>query len=196
MPPLPVIADVFRVTLDWNTPGGIPCHNVLHFEAPSKTSAQVFTALNANVTHGMWSTVATFAAVFNVDVLPLDGTSPTTSNAIVGAPAKWAGNGGADWTSRAPAAIIKLGTGARGPSRRGRIFLPFTTEQDISQGVIDPAIVGAVTTQWVTFLNAMATAGVALGVASYVHDSWHQVLEVALHNTLGTLRRRQKVLRP
>jgi hypothetical protein len=196
MPPLPVIADVFRVTLDWITPGGIPCHNVMHFEAPSKTSAQVFAALDSHVTASMWSTIATTAHVFNVDVLPLDGSSPTSSFAVAGAPAKWSGNGGSDWTSRAPAAIIKQGTGARGPSRRGRVFLPFTTEQDISQGTIDPAVVGAVTTGWVTFANAMAVSGVALGVASYTHSSWHQTVDVALHNTLGTLRRRQKVLRP
>lgn len=196
MPPLPVIADVFRVTLDWAAGSAPQCHNVMHFEAPSKTSAQVFTALNANVTNSMWSTMYTGAHVTNVDVLPLDGTSPTLSNAVAGGPAKWAGNGGSDYSSRAPAAIIKLATAIRGPANRGRVFLPFCSEQDFTAGRFDPSIVTAVTAAWVTFANAMAAAGVALGVASYVHANWHQAVNVALHDVAGTVGRRQRILRP
>ena len=196
MPPLPTIADVFRVTLDWQAGSSPLCHNVMHFSAPSKTSAQVFTAIDAHVTASMWDTVTTAAHVINVDVLPLDGTSPTLSNVITGSPAKWAGNGGSDYSSRAPAAIIKLATGIRGPANRGRVFLPFCSEQDFSSGRFDSSIVSAVTAGWVAFANAMASAGVALGVASYVHSNWHQAVNVALHDVSGTVGRRQRVLRP
>lgn len=196
MPPLPTIADVFRVTLDWAAGGGATAHNVMHFSAPSKTAQDVFDTLDANVTASMWDSVYTSASVTGVDVLPLDGSSSTSHFAVTPA-AKWTGNGGGDYSSRAPAAIIKLATGLRGPSNRGRVFLPFTSEQDTSGGLLSDSLVTAITGGWVAFANAMEVDGVALGVASYVGAGvWHQAINIVCHKSLGTLGRRQRVLLP
>src|ERR1041384_2513624 len=135
MPPLPVIADVFRGVLRWSN-GGLGAHavNVLnvHTNASGKTAQQVYTCLDAHVTASMWGFVSTGASVITVDILPLDGSSATQSFSTGGV-AKWTGTATGE-TIPQVAEIIKLQTGIRGPSHRGRIYLPFITAAEQGNG--------------------------------------------------------------
>lgn len=188
MAPLPTIADVFRCALVWGGSGGQSAVNVMHISAPGATASGVRDALEAHVTSGMWSTVATGASVKKLEVTPLDGASGGIEYVTSGG-AKWTGNGGADY-SPGVAAIIKLSTGLRGRSNRGRLFLPFTTEQDILGGLIDDSIVVAVSSAWDTFANALVADDMALGVASYKNSNWHQAVAIALEKIVATQKRR------
>jgi hypothetical protein len=186
MPPLPVIADVFRVTLTWAAGGSRPAQNVMHFEAPGKDEGDVWTALNAHVTAGMWNWASSSVGVSTVDIEPLDGTSAATTH-LTGLPAKWSGAGSGDVIPQV-AGLIKLTSGLRGRSKRGRIYIPFVAEGQQAFGVLLDA--AAVSTAWGTFANAMATDGVALGIASYKLSSWVQATTVTAETTAATQRRR------
>jgi hypothetical protein len=187
--PLPVIADVFRVTWDWSTFGGaLNAVNVMHFSAPGKTAAQVLDALDAHQVGGLFDPVSGDANVHTISAQPLDGASGITARPPA-TPAHWIGGVGVSPVPQV-AAIIKLGTGLSGRSNHGRIFLPYVDEGGMLDGIITPAFVTSATGAWVTFLNAMAAAGVALGVASYKHSNWHQVLAVVMESHVGTQRRR------
>jgi hypothetical protein len=185
--PLPIIADIFRVTLNWEDTGAGKAHNVLHFSAPGKTESDVFTTIDAHVTQQMWDWAATTEVVESVSVLPLDGSSATTVH-LTGSPAKWTG-GGTGQPLPQVCGIIKLETGLRGPANRGRVFIPHVGEGETAVGALSD--ITTVSTAWVAFANAMATAGVALGVASYKNVDWHQAINVGGGSRTATQRRRQ-----
>lgn len=190
--PLPVIANVFRVTLNW-TMSGQSAVNVLNIEAPGKTATDVWDDIEANIDGIIWGLQYDGAQVATVDILPLDGTSgsltfvPTTAS-------DWDGGQGTTGVPNAPA-IVKFATGLRGPRHRGRIFLPFVAEGVMASGIITSGDLTAVRAGWVAFLNDMATAGSAIGVASYVHADWNQAINVTVEDKLATQRRRQDRLR-
>jgi hypothetical protein len=188
---LPVITDTFRCTLHWTHTNGQHAVNVTHVYAPTKTSAAVFTAWDTNVANGLWIPVVNGARVTQFDVLPLDGISPTTVNTVASV-AKWTGNGGAVDFLPQGAALVKLQTGGRGPRYRGRLFLPFLSEQEQSNGAIVAGDLATMQTAWNTFRTNMNTAGVALAVASYKHASSSPATSVVCESEIGTQRRRQK----
>lgn len=193
MAPLPVIADVFRTTLNWEGGGGEHAHNVLHFRGTGGDSDDLSVAIFANATLEMWSSVATAAAITSLSILPLDGTSPTTVYPVAPADAaKFTGNGGSEWNGGQVAGLVRLQTGVRGPANRGRIYLPFNSEANCTSGIIAPVVVDAATSAWATFMNDMIGDGFALGVASYKHSNWHQALNVFLDDNVATQKRRNK----
>lgn len=190
MAPLPVIADVNRVVLGWTCSGLTSQNavNVLHFSAPGKTPAEIFTAFDTNVTAAMWGPVSNTARVQSVDITPLDGSSATLGFVPANV-AKWTGLTTGDPIPNS-CGLVKLETALRGRSYRGRIYLPDISESATAVGAFTSTLVTNTTNAWVTFANAMATAGIALGVASYKLSTWHQVLNLALEETMATQRRR------
>lgn len=188
---LPIIPDCFRVAFKWSNPGGAAGRavNVLHFSAPGKTTAQVDAAIDANVTANMWRSGVTTTRVEELDITPLDGTSATVPFPKA-AVAKWIPVGGADFAPQT-CYLIKLTTALRGPANRGRIFLPYLAESEQAAGYISLVAQPLITTAWVNFANAMAAAGVALGVASYKNSLWHQAINVGCETAIATQRRRQ-----
>lgn len=193
MPPLPIIADTFRVSLEWVHTDGQTAANVMHFQGVGKTSADVYAALDTNVAAQLWNIVSGDAKVGEVRVTKLDGGSATYVATPTGA--KWAGPGGTGGdTVPQVAAVISLRTALRGRSHRGRIFMPFPVESAIANGRITASITTNVTA-WNTFIVAMNTAAVPLVVASYKLGSKELVTSVLLETVLGTQRRRQTRLR-
>jgi hypothetical protein len=195
MPPLPVIPRVLRVALEWSGDAGQRGANVIHIEsAVAGSAAQVMAALDAHVTSGMWGPVCDAASITVVNITPLDGVSATQSFTPA-TPAHWTGGTGGGCFP-AEAAIVKLTTGLRGRSHRGRIFLPFIAEAAQDDGVITGMDV--VQTAWDTFntdmladivLNAfMVVASYKLGTASPVASFLGEVLA-------GTQRRRMERIR-
>jgi hypothetical protein len=193
MPALPVIADVFRVTFKWTDPNIGHAVNVTHISAPAQTAAGLSAIVAAHVTTAMWGPVTADAHIYELDVLPLDGTSAThTTTGLSGSP--WVG-GGSGAGIPAVAALIKLQTGLRGPANRGRIYLPFIAEGYTNEGTIDAGTVTSTTAAWDTFANDLVASSCALGVASYKHADWHQAIAIACEPFAGTQRRRQSRLR-
>ena len=192
MPPLPIIANVHRVAFNWSI--GVSEHavNVMHFEAPAMSAASLAAALEANVTANMWAWVSSSAFISSLSILELDGASGTVEIAT-SAGAKWAGTSAADHVP-AVAQIVKLSTGFRGRSRRGRLYLPAIAENAMADGVINGSLV-AQQTAWNNFLAAMDAAGAALQVASYTQTDSRDVTAVVCEAVLATQRRRQSRLR-
>ena len=186
--PLPVIADTFRTTLNWQDVSmGISAHNVLHFYAPTKTEGDVFTALDAHVTAAMWDWPSSNAKVTSVDIIKLDGSAITVNHAIAGSPGKW--NGGGLGTSLPQVAgIVKLKSGVRGRSYRGRVFIPYVGEGEVAGNVLID--VAAVQAAWDTFKAAMVADGVTQVIASYKLATQRAVINHVAEAKTATQRRR------
>lgn len=188
--PLPVIADVFRVVLNWSadsTPG--TAHNVMHFLSPTLDSDGVFAALDGSVAVAMWDWVSTNANVDSVDVTPLDGSTATTTYSTAGNLAAWSG-GGLGTPLPQVAGIVKFATALRGRRNRGRVYLPYVGEGEV---VVNQLIdVAAVEAAWVAFLNDMVAANAPLVIASYVGVNAHQVVNINAEETTATQRRRNQ----
>lgn len=184
--PLPVISNVYRVSLNWHHATLGNAVNVLHIQAAAVTSAAVAAAIDANVTANMWAQVSQSAVVTSVQVIRLDGSAGTYTLATSGA--KWTGNGGVGDVIPNNAEVISLGTGLRGPAHRGRLYLPFVTEAAQANG----SIVGAATTQtaWNAFFTAMTGGAWLLVVASYLHSSAAIVTSITVKPFVATQRRR------
>jgi hypothetical protein len=189
--PLPVIADTYRVALNWtNTQDTTHATNVIHIKKSGSSPAAIITQLEAAATADLWKMVSPGASVDNIVVTPLDGSSISVFHST-GKPAKWTGNGAAgDWIPQV-SSLIKLTTSKRGRSYRGRIFLPFTSEGTVAYGIFNSTYVGVCTTAWTTWLTAMTAAGFTPCVASYLHSTEETIVAIACEGTSATQRRRQ-----
>lgn len=190
--PLPVIADTYRVALNWVHTNGQHAVNVMHFYRTSSTAVAVATALDANVASGMWLGVSSGAHVSSIEVTALDGASATYVLGTSGA--KWTGSATGDVLVPF-SVVVKLSTGNRGRSNRGRVFLPLVGASNITAGVWTTAGLATSQTAWNTFLTAMTTATTFPVVASYKLASQRFVTSFLVEATLGVQRRRQERLR-
>lgn len=196
--PLPVIANVFRVALEWApAPSGVSAVNTFHVRSDAPADAgdvlgQVQGRLDDH--HDMWLPLHTGSAIARVSVLPLDGSTAT----VFGTGPSGLGSGsGAD--SPASAFIMSIATGQRGPRGRGRIYIGPCTEDAIGNGGSDGAMRATMQTAWNDFATDLDAFGgpvaVHFGVASYVHADFHSSSALVVESLLGTMRRRQDQLR-
>lgn len=192
MAPLPVIADTYRVALNWVT--GVNTEtatNVIHVRKSGTNAAAVVAELDSHVTAAMWSLSPSASAIHDVVCTKLDG-SAVSFPFITGGPAKWSGNGGSGDYIPQMASIVKMLTAKRGRSYRGRVYLPWVPENNQTNGVLLGTNVTLVTNAWVTFLAAMASAGFPLVVASYKLATAEEVVAVECEARAATQRRRMK----
>lgn len=196
--PLPVIEDVFRVTLLWEASSGavIP-RNVLHFRSPTLDKVQMGEAVlqsfhDARATTEPMELVSEAFSFDTVEVLPLDGSS---SSAIVTDPtAVQIGQNGGNQVP-AVSAIVSLRTEQRGPRGRGRVYLGPVGEETLTNGSFDTTAVTAAQGAWDDFLEACAENLCFFVVASYAHADSHDVETLLVESVAGTQRRRQNQLR-
>jgi hypothetical protein len=168
MPPLPTIANVYRVAMNWGTtPTGQTATNVMHFSAATGGASGVWTALNANVTANMWFCSTNNWQVKQVAITPLDGHSATLLESPAGT--NWTGAiAGGDYLP-STAAVVSMSTSARGRRYRGRLYLPGVAESAVTNGQIT-IVIATWQSAWNTFLSTMSTAAVIPCVASYGHS--------------------------
>lgn len=194
---LPVIADTYRCAFRWLSSGGQSAVNVIHIRdvGTGHTRLDAWNAINASVGPLMWQTASDQSAITAVDITPLDGIT-ATETFLTGSGANWTGGGGDDFTPQ-NAVIIKLTTEKRGRSHRGRVFIPFTSEDRCSDGIVTPAVVATLTTEWGDFANDLAEQAVPfqLVVASYKLATAELVTGVTCESLCATQRRRQSRLR-
>jgi len=186
--PLPVISDVFRVTLNWGPAHGLSPRNVLHFEAASGDEVALATTLTDNFTDSMWQPVMQDWAFSSLDIIKLDGVSATVTVPIDPQGSLTSG----DWIPN-EAVIVSLHTGVRGPKGRGRVYLGPIAESVQNGGLYTS--VSSLTTAWSDFANAMSTDGKPWVVASYAHAEAHQVTSLHVPGLVGSQRRRLDALR-
>lgn len=192
--PLPVIPDVWRVTLNYRHGLQLIAHNVLHVLAVSDSEAAVASSFNDSVpTSGFLDCLDTSTVLESFDLIPLDGTSTQTSHALD--PTE---NGGHAGDATVPdAVIVSLYTAQRGTRGRGRVFVPFVGEASQNGGVLVSAHREAMEDAWNTFADDLlaSPAGLQLGVASYRHADFHALTSLRIQPVVGTQRRRLRQIR-
>lgn len=198
MPTLPIITDVFRVTLNWKPFVGISAKNVVHLRVPSGSVALAGAAWDSacgSLTAGAnpWEVLSTGMNSSSIDILPLDGSTPTTPFVMSSV---MAGGASGDIIPAA-AGIASLRTGTRGPQGRGRQYVGPVRENSQVDGLMvagNQALMQAGWDQLLAALLAFSTP-TELVVASYVHAVAHQVTSIKVEQPLATQRRRQDQLR-
>ena len=199
MPALPLVPDAARVVLPFENAESYPNRvNVLHFlrASGSNTPAQLIADLETNLSSDMWGLTAVSDVCSQIEVTPLYDTSNTIIHTMG---TEIAGQGSGDYSPNL-CALVKLNTDTRGPSFRGRVYLPDLSDAFHDAGVVKTANRDATTGHWVDFANAMAGAGRwSLAVVSYYHNNARrstgvatQVTNVAVERMAATQRRRLK----
>jgi hypothetical protein len=187
MPPLPTIADTYRVTLNWNPAHGITPRNVLHFRKASSDEADLRDSLNSSFGDLMWEAVQQDWAFTSVDILKLDGSSATQTLAVDAQGSLVSGDAIVE-----ACCVISLRTAQRGSRGRGRVFLGPLPESKQSQGIWTAGTtIGAA---WASFADAMFVDSWELVVASYVHADAHRVTSIHNDSVIGLQKRRRDQL--
>jgi hypothetical protein len=194
MTPLPTIANVWRLALNWELGDGSnqTAENVIHVRVTGGTPPDPATAVDAALTSNMFAPCSTSAIVYSITETPLDGSS-ASSTRIVTNPNAHGGTSGA--IAPAFAAVVSLATAERGRSKRGRVFVPMVGLSAITDGSLTSTPAGLMRTAWTTFIAALATAEVPLVVASYKLASATDVISASIKAQGGTQRRRQTRVR-
>jgi hypothetical protein len=195
--PLPVIADVIRVSVEGHCANQHQWANVIHYR---KSGAITFAAAIAildpillnlyTVNSGAgqaWRGMAPPAAgLERMEYTPLDGTTATTVIQHVSA--------GGSAFQELPASVClvtTLRTARRGRSYRGRVYWgPSTEDYNVAPGVPQSTLVVANTVQWTAHITALGGSGVSLVVASYLHSTAENVTTVSTDSRWDTQRRR------
>jgi hypothetical protein len=151
------------------------------------------TDIKAAWTNNQLITCGNSSSIDTLAVTPLDGTSATLSSAT-GSSGKWAGSQTGDITP-AVAVLIKLTTATRGRSRRGRVYLPFTSENVVSSGQVLATTVATMMVAWDAFIAALTGSAIEWGVASYKEAAYHTLALATGELSAGTQRRRQTRVR-
>jgi hypothetical protein len=189
---LPVIDDVYRVTLAWSPIASANPANVMHFSMATGDESDIAAGLDASWENGMFGCVSSSTSVIRYDVLKLDGTSPTRF--FVPDPANSEGldgQAGGD-PAMSMAVCVAFQTDFRGPANRGRIYLGPISESEISGSElvgVDTAVIAA---QWQTFNDNLVGLGTPIlhGVASYKHHTFHGISGYRCDTYPTTQRRR------
>lgn len=187
MAPLPIIADTFRVALNWN--GNNVC-NVIHIHAPSSTAVNVRDLMENNVSANMWKSQINFYEIVSLDITPLSGTLATQTFNITSA-AKWKGSSSGTELIPNTAAVLSFKTIFRGAAHRGRLYLGPVAESVADSGTIGQTLRNDIAAAWQAFGAGIIDDGAEHVVASYKNSTAATVLNYSVRSVLGTQRRRQ-----
>lgn len=194
--PLPVINNVYRVTLDWDRAAGIAPRNVMHvldFDGLRNEAAvgdDVGTLLGT-IGH-QFDCVSDVYTCSHLTVIKLDGTSASQVVAF----SETSGQASGD-VIPASSGVLSLRTNTRGPRGRGRLYLGPTGEGVQDNGSLGATTVTAMQSAWTTFIDDLAGLAhpLPMVVASYKHATSDYVVSVSMDTLCGTQRRRQDQLR-
>lgn len=203
--PLPTILGTYRCVAHWlDSTTSQTAINVIHISS-GVTVTNVVNAKNALL--ACWSAnmqlfMPTTVALTAFDITPLDGHTATQTFGT-GSTAAFKGGSAVDFAP-AVSALIRIQTGLRGRENRGRVYLPFVSESQMTNGSLisaDPPIVGTAWNAFVTALGAQSPTPFTFGVASYDRKGggagahFTATTGVFCETLLATQRRRQGRLR-
>ena len=193
MTPLPTIANVFRVALNWrNSLPGQQAENVIHVHSTLSDAAAVADVVDGAIPVNLFVTTTSIAAPATYSVTPLDGHSATVDSPVSNPHA--AGLGSTEYIP-GMAAVVSLYTGERGRSYRGRVFLPWVAENMQANGILDGTHRAQLEFAWNTFIAELIASDTPLVVASYKLATATNVTSAIVQGGAGTIRRRQERVR-
>lgn len=193
MTPLPVIANTFRVALNWtsNDESQIAT-NVIHVRGAALGADDIGLALDAAWQDNQWAAMPEHWAFNVTQITPLNGTGATLDYETL-SPHQY-GRGGATWLP-AGAAVVQFGTGLRGKENRGRVFLGPVSEAQTADGALTGSVAATIQGGWQAFATALSVGSIEHVVASYKLAVAHTVTQYTVKSALGTQRRRQTRVR-
>jgi len=190
--PLPVIDNVWRITLPFQGLSGINPVNVFHVICDTDDATVVGGFIDdakadmVSAGFNPWSLMpSTFFTDF-LELIKLDGTSPTQSYALTN---RFGGQSSGDIVPEA-CGVMSFHTGQRGPRGRGRMYIGPCKENRIADGQVDSAWVTEATGGFNAFVLSLGLNDCAMAVASYVHRDAHAITSVRADVAMGTQRRR------
>lgn len=199
--PLPVITDVMRTAIEGNTAIGSHWANVLHFRKSGVLTYAGMIALVEPELKKLYGPSAAYAGgqrwedpaasswtVQQFRHTPLDGTSASTVTTSVAT-----GQSGGDALPSGVAVVFTLRTALRGRSYRGRVYWGGYSESTNPVGAqpTSSTISGQVT-NWNGMIAALSGSGVSLVVASYLHSTAENVVNVTSQARWESQRRRNR----
>jgi hypothetical protein len=187
MSPLPVIANTYRVALDWDL-GAVRAANVLHFQQATGDETDLWDEIRSNLTDNMFKPIANLAAIESAAITKLDGSSATVT---ITDPSPQTGGTVSTELILNCGPVVSLHTALRGRSYRGRVFVPGIAESKYTNGVISNTELGNMVTGWNDFITAQVGALRPLVVASYLNETAEIVSSISINEVCGTQRRRQ-----
>ena len=196
--PLPVINDVYRITLLWEGVGGVTPRNSLHFRTDLTDPDDIGLAFdtgwyNVRGTAEPLYAMSSFFECPQIEILPLDGSSAGTLYTL---PHQIQGNQSGEWAPQV-CAVVSLKTTQRGARGRGRMYVGPCTESSVQNGTIVDTVQTEMQDAWdlVVAEFDQTALGLQLVVASYTHADSHDVTSARVDHVAGTQRRRQDQLR-
>lgn len=193
MAPLPVIANVVRCDLNWNSPVGPSPHSTFHIATNSDDLPQIGLDIGSafdDADGNCWASLYSGIVATQILLTPLDGVT-AGQNVLLGTTLEGDATGG---TLTNTAAVLSFRTLQRGPRGRGRIFIGPTGESEVDDSVIATGIRSSNTTAWNSFNDELAgsSSAASLVVASYVHAQAGAVTSISMRASVGTMHRRQR----
>jgi hypothetical protein len=172
---LPIITEVFRVTLRWGGGTYPDVHNVFHVTSPTATPADIATALDGSWHNGQFGIVSNNYSVNTYMILPLDGSATTSEFAPdPGNTEGLDGQASGDILFNIAMCLGWL-TAQRGPRGRGRLFLGPVSESNVVSSSFNGVDFTALANAWDLWGAAMIAADCTPVVASYAHHDAHPV---------------------
>lgn len=185
---LPIIPFCFRCVFHWNSLGGADhAVSVQHFSSPDLALDSVAAAIDASVQTHQFEGLTDDTIAETVDVTPLDGTTATQTFGLN----NWHGSSGSGDPLIGQAIMVEGQTGIRGPSNRGRLFLPSPVESVVTTGELILANANEIAAAWNDYQTALIAADLAMGVASYTLQVFNPYVSFKVPTRLGRIRRRQ-----
>ena len=193
MAPLPVIADTYRVAIDWRITGGSQvAENVIHAHTTTLSATALGAALLASFQANQWEATVNTAAIQSLSITPLDGSSATVH--VAASSGNVTGGVAGQWEP-AVSAVLSFYTAKRGRSYRGRFYTPFIGETPLANGHLGGTYPADLQTAWGAFQTALTAAGATHVVASYKHSTSDLITSYLCQDAVGTQRRRQTRIR-
>lgn len=190
MSPLPVIANTYRVALNYQTADGISPVNIFHVGSMGDVT-EVGDALNASMVDNMLAPVSRRYEPTSWTVTKLDGSSagvivPKSSGI------QMCGFAEAAEVVIEGAYVCSFRSLQKGPQGRNRVFVGPIAEGATFNGLVDPSTRDEMIDSWLTFQAALQanTPFVEQLVVSYVHAHSYEIVSTSAMSNIGTQRRR------
>jgi hypothetical protein len=191
--PLPVIANTYRVALDYtDSATGQSATNVIHVRQASTDAIAIAGVVDAAAAINVMYQAPATASLEQIKCTPLDGSGSTHTR--IPTNAHWVGGSSGDFIPGA-SVVVSYGTDLRGRSHRGRIYLPFVCESLQGDGSISSGTATIIREAWEATSGAIIAAGAAQVIASYKLASAADITSWLVLTGLGTQRRRQTRVR-
>lgn len=184
---LPVIPDVSRCAIEWQTSGaGASAVSVLHIWSSTITDPYaVGTLLETLIPNNCFLFTSDDAHATQVTVTPLDGISASGVVPLT----TWDGQATGEVVPQL-SAMLQMHTIERGPARRGRMFMPYLTETVMDEGRCDETLRATCAAAWEDFQDALVAVDAGFTVASYKNEDHSGVVNFAVGSAPGRIKRR------